>query len=281
MMQISIFTDEINPDAPGRALDIAKNWGVGHVEIRSLPNGRFPAVPDDELEDLRAMIDGSGLLVSGVSPGYCKCSWEDPSVENVLSDELPRCCEWARRFGTDIISCFAFDKDGDNSATIPSAIVDLMGKMSSVAERNGCRLVLENEAGCWGGTGIEAAEIIRKVASENFTLCWDPGNSCMAGAECPYPGEYNQFKDLVSHVHMKNFDRKSNSWSLLDNGMVDWAGQIEALSADGYEGFLVIETHLHISPDEFRVIDKDWSGLENNTEHNLRFVRECLGGRAG
>jgi len=273
-MQVSIFTDEINPDSPKRALELAKEWGVTHVEIRSLPNGRFPAVPDDELENFHSLVEGAGLRVSGVSPGFCKCAWDDRSVRHVLAEGLPRACEWARRWGTDLISCFAFDKSA--SGSVPSAVIDLVGEMSVISRRHGCRLVLENEAGCWGATGLEAAGIIRRVGCENLRLCWDPGNSCRAGSTCPYPEEYMRVRDLVSHVHMKGFDPVSGSWCLMDKGLVDWPGQIAALSADGYAGFLVVETHVHISPDAFVVVDKDLCGQEENTLHNLTFVRSCL-----
>ena len=108
-----------------------------------------------------------------------------------------------------------------------------------ITRQHGCRLVLENEAGCWGATGLEAASIIRQVGSRNIGLCWDPGNSCLAGSARPYPDEYFQIKDLVSHVHMKNIEPLTDSWCLMDKGMVDWRGQLAALSADGYTGFLV------------------------------------------
>jgi hypothetical protein len=41
---------------------------------------------------------------------------------------------------------------------------------------------------------------------------------------------------------------------------------------------LVIETHLHVSPDAFRFVEGPLSGLERNTLRNLRFVQACLQG---
>jgi len=62
----------------------------------------------------------------------------------------------------------------------------------------------------------------------------------------------------------------------MDKGMVDWRGQIAALLADSYTGFCVIETHVHVSPDAFSVVDKNLSDLEDNALHNLTFIRSCL-----
>ena len=274
-MRVSVFTDEICPDRPERALDLARQWGITHVEVRSLPGGRFPAVPDSELERLFEQVKAAGLAVSGVSPGFFKCSWDDPSIAHVLSDELPRACEWAQRWDTDMVTCFAFQRD--RSDCVPSCVIDLLGQMSETTRRNGCRLALENEAACWGATGVEAAGMIRQIGPERIRLCWDPGNSSRAGSVCPYPDEYESIKDLVSHVHMKSFNPATGSWCLTQEGAVDWQGQLRALSDDGYDGFLVIETHLHVSPDAFRIRDGDLSELESNALRNLLFVRSCLG----
>ncbi len=171
-MQISVFTDEVCPDSPERALDLAREWGLTHVEVRSLSGGRFPAVADSELEQFSEQVKGAGLAVSGVSPGFFKCPLDDPSIEHVLSDELPRACEWARRLGTDMVSCFAFKQDDSNCA--PPRVTDVLGEMSAITRRHGCRLALENEAGCWGGTGVEAAAMIRQIGAEHISLCWTP-----------------------------------------------------------------------------------------------------------
>ena len=273
-MRISAFTDEICPDAPEHALDLAAEWGLTHVEVRSLLGGRFPAVADSELERLSAQIKGAGLAISGVSPGFFKCPLDDPSIGRVLSDELPRACEWARRLGTDMVTCFACHRG--HSGGPPPAVVDLCGEMAAIVRRHGCRLALENEAGCWGATGLEAACLIRQIGAEHISLCWDPGNASRAGSACPYPDEYEDIRDLISHVHMKSFSPATGSWCLMYEGAVDWAGQLAALCEDGYDGFLVIETHLRVSPDESHVADAALSALENNTLRNLLFVRSCL-----
>ncbi|MBT3380674.1 MAG: sugar phosphate isomerase/epimerase [Lentisphaerae bacterium] len=273
-MRISVFTDEICPASPEQAIHLAAAWGLTHVEVRSLPGGRFPAVADGELERLSVQVREAGLAVSGVSPGFFKCSPDDPSIGRALSDGLPRACEWARRLGTDMVTCFAFHRVG--SGDPPAAVVDLCGEMAAIARRHGCRLALENEAGCWGATGVEAASLIRQLGSEHISLCWDPGNACKAGSVCPYPDEYQDIRDLVSHVHMKSFDPATGSWCLMDEGAVNWAEQLGALAEDEYDGFLVIETHLHVSPDQVRIADAALSGLQSNTLRNLLFVRSCL-----
>ena len=279
-MRVSVFTDEINREEPAVAIARAKEWcarqtpppvptppqpattpggctrpllgvlrpgccvrrGITHVEVRSLPGGRFPAVSDAEIEEFIGMVSAAGLAVSGVSPGFCKCNVEDEQVADALATGLPRACEWALRMGTDMVSCFAFDRDDSepiHSTNVPELVIQRLGEMADITAAHGCRLVLENEAVCWGATGLEAAHICRAVGTDRLGLLWDPGNSCMAGSRAPLD-EYAQLKDIVSHVHCKNF--ADGGWSLMESGVVDWPAQVRALEDDGYDGFLVIET---------------------------------------
>ena len=269
-MKLSIFTDEISPD-PARAIELAAQWQVPFVEVRGLSGGRFPRVADDELETFANRVQDAGRKVSGVSPGLCKCPVDDPSVAPDLAELLPRACEWALRLGTDRVSAFAFRRD--EPAEPPQAVVDRLGEMAATTAAHGCRLTLENEAVCWGATGAEAAALIRRVAAPQLTLLWDPGNSAMAGAVRPYPDEYAALKDLVAHVHLKNC--QDHQWTLIDDGPIDWPGQLAALKADHYDGFIVIETHLKQRPaglDLYAGLDEQ----ESNSRHNLDYVRSLL-----
>ena len=275
-MKLAVFTDEISRDT-SRAIELASAWQIPSVEVRSLDTGRFPLVPDRELQDFQRRLEDAGLPVSGVSPGFFKGPVSDPGVPRALAEDLPRACEWARRWGTKRVSCFAFARE---EATVPAAVVDRLGDMARAARTHGCSLVLENEAGCWGSTGVEASELIRRVGDDNLSLCWDPGNSARAGSTCPFPDEYEQLRDLVTHVHLKNFDPELGQWSLADSGLVDWPGQLSALRNDGYGGSVVIETHTRTRPGGLEAPPKtdlpQLDPLESNTLHNLQFARALV-----
>ena len=278
-MKLSVFTDEINRLSSARAIELAADWGMSHVEVRILDSGRFPRVPDTELEEFQRRLADAGLIVSAVSPGLFKCPLDDGEVEPGLRETLPRACEWARRWGTDMVSCFGFRR-GDGGEP-PAEVIDLLNRMADVAAGHGCRLLLENEAVCWGDTGLEAAAILRQCAADNLSLCWDPGNAARAGSAAPFPDEYRQLRDLVSHVHVKNFDADAGQWSLVETGVVDWPGQLQALADDGFEGFAVIETHTATSPDELETLSSELEPLEANTCRNLHYVRSLLGLTSG
>ena len=48
----------------------------------------------------------------------------------------------------------------------------------------------------------------------------------------------------VNDSWVENFDAEAASWALVEEGVVDWPAQLRALEQDGYEGFIVVETHL-------------------------------------
>lgn len=272
-MKLSIFTDEISPD-PVRALELAARWRVPFVEVRGLPGGRFPRPQDPELREFQQRAKDAGLGISGVSPGFSKGPVDDPEVEHILTAGLPRACEWARELGTNLISCFGFQRS--SNAPMPAAVTERLAQMAEVAAGYQCRLVLENEAVCWGATGLEAAGIARAVNADNFALLWDPGNSAKAGSDCPFPDEYTQLRDLVDHVHLKNYAPESGDWSLMESGLVDWPGQFRALAREQYSGFLVIETHMRELPEGVEAAP-GLSAQETNSWRNREFVSAHLG----
>lgn len=269
-MRVAVFTDEINREDPQQALMLAQEWGIEAVEIRTLPGGRFPRVDDAEIHQVGCWIRDAGMDVSGVSPGLFKESVTDPRVREGLQTLLPRSCDIALEWGTDLVSCFGFARD---TPTPTAQVIDTLGQMQQIAASAGCRLTLENEAVCWGATGTEAEQLIRQVPG--LLLCWDPGNAARAGANSPYPAEYDRLRDLVAHVHIKNFDPVEGRWSVMDEGPVDWPGQLQALAGDDYKGYLVLETHTRILPRKVEDAG-DLSPLAYNALHNLTHLRRLL-----
>jgi sugar phosphate isomerase/epimerase len=278
-MRIAAFTDEINRENLTRAVQLAALWDVEAVEIRRLSGGRFPSVSDAELKDVGRIVAGAGRILSGVSPGLFKCSVDD-DIEAGIAELLPRACDWARNWGTQRVSTFAFHRGDEphDSGRFPTKVVDTLGRMCDVAAASGCQLVLENEAVCWGDTGTEAAMLIRAVGSDRLSLCWDPGNAARAGALAAEQ-EYEGLADLVTHVHLKNFDPSVDDWSLMEGGSVDWPAQFRALADDGYTGYLVIETHTSAAPAMAAApgsAGEPLSPLEANSLRNLQYLRALL-----
>ena len=277
-MEIAIFTDEIHKEDYVRALNRAVEWGVESVEVRAIDGVRLPKVSADVLDAFIKNTRDLGLKVSGLSPGFFKCDLADPEVQATFDDALPRLCDVAGAWGTNLITCFSFKRQ--SGASCPTEVVDRLGEAADRVSAVGCRLVVENVAACWGATGVETGEIVRQVGYDRLGLCWDPGNAARGGAEVAFPDDYEAVKDLVDHVHVKNYIPNLQGWGLVDEGVVDWQRQVNALRQDQFDGLMVIETHLTERPSGRDEPTEGMIDLELNTLDNLLATRACLEGLA-
>jgi sugar phosphate isomerase/epimerase len=258
-VQISILSDEISTDFD-TAVEVGLSWGIRNFEVRMVPTGRVPKVSPGDRKRFLDVKKRYGVTISSISPGFFKCSVDAPEVEKDMREALPAAFDMARELGTDRVIIFGFGKPGKTGAEMmhadgakyPPKIIDLLGAMADKAKAGGCRLFLENEPICWGDTGTDTAAIIRKVHRDNLMMNWDLCNSfhCLKEANSslkPYPDEYETFKDLVGHVHVKDMRWADGKGQVVPvgKGNIDWAGQLKALLRDGYNDYLVIETHFH------------------------------------
>ena len=79
----------------------------------------------------------------------------------------------------------------------------------------------------------------------NLKVVWDPANALVAG-ENPFPEGYRLLAPgRIVHVHAKDCFVKDHTptFGPLGECGVDWKGQIAALVADGYHGWVSLETH--------------------------------------
>jgi len=273
-VNIALFTDEIYKEDFTRALDRAVEWGVSHVEVRAIDGERLPKVSAEVHGRFIAEVRDRGLAVSGLSPGFFKCDLDDPEVQATFDDALPRLCELMGTWDTNFLTCFSYKRREGESMS--GEVIDRLGAAADLVAAAGCRLVLENVSACWGATGAESGEIVRQVGYDRLGLCWDPGNAGRGGADVPFPDDYETVKDLVDHVHVKNFIPDQNGWGLVDEGVVNWGAQVGALQTAGYAGFLVIETHLTERPVGRTAPPEGWIALEANTSDNLSATRACM-----
>src|SRR5439155_14496659 len=94
---------------------------------------------------------------------------------------LQQAIELARFFGTELVRCFAFWKQGELTEEAWEEIETAFRPAVTLAEREGIVLGLENEHACMLGTGAETGRLIRRIDSPSLRTIWDPGNAFCAG----------------------------------------------------------------------------------------------------
>ena len=134
-------------------------------------------------------------------------------------------------------------------------IVDAYAEPAAMAERAGVILGIENEHACCLGTGAQTARVLEEIASPSVRAIWDPGNAFMAG-EQPYPGRLRGDQRVYRPCPYQRCDCGSAGapapeWTVVGRARLTYAGQLAALKAGGYAGWLSLETHYsgHSAPE--------------------------------
>ncbi len=273
-MKIAVMADEVSSDLD-TALELIKMWGVDAVDIRAIAGGRYPDVPDYWKARLPDLLSEYRLVVSAISPGLFKIPFPQPKMPPYFSrggDQrqyqtetqrqatldghvnvlLPASIEAALKLGTRNIICFGFDQQVDGPA--PEEVVQVLRYAAEKVGAAGLNLTIESD-----DRSEPSADLVRRVNHPALAINWDPGNAYVAGDDRPYPDGYAYVREFVRHVHFK--DAKSDPlapppilpgllnktgkrpWAL-DDGVIDWRGQMAALKRDGYDGYIVVEPHM-------------------------------------
>lgn len=275
-MDIALVTDEVSADLD-TALELARAWGVEHVEIRGVGDGRYPRVGDALRALTPRLVREHGVRVVALSPGLFKQPYPDAdgplsfyqwsnvaragglaagraALEDQLERLLPESIEAALELDCPVIGCFAFSSAllplhremlglGEE---IPEGVVEVLREAARRCAASGLVLAIENEMTTYATTAAVTAELIRRVDEPNVGIVWDPANAYLGGDATPFPDAYAAVKGLVRLVHFKDvrFDDAAGRREFCVEGEIDWAGQVAALRADGYDGAISVETHM-------------------------------------
>lgn len=256
--KLGVITDEITQNFE-QALVWVKGFGLELVELRFVWDKYVTEFTEDDVKKAKDLLAKHGMKVSVVDSPYFKTllpgtqskfaeSKPDPlqsdfSQQNAV---LERALARAKDFGTDKVRIFSFLRVADPK-TVFDRVARELERTAAIAQREGIRLVLENEFSCNVGTGAESAAMLSAVKSPALGLNWDPGNAYDAG-ETPFPNGYEPLdKKRIWHMHLKDAapDAKGGGthWMPIGSGKIDFVGQFRALIKNGYEGTMSLETH--------------------------------------
>lgn len=265
-MQISIVTDEISADLE-TAVELGVEWGVRDFELRTYNTQRVPLLTDFQKQRIHELIDEYDLHIVALSPGLFKipyqsgererfslqaldaalyARWQDArdQVQYHLDELLPATLDYARELGVTRIVAFSFDRGSSSPGLPPDEILAALRRAAELTHQAGMQLLLEVESGFWADTGQRTAALVQAVNHAALAVNWDPGNAYVAG-DTPYPDGYQAVRPSVRHVHFKDVARDpTGGHRYVIEGEIDWAGQIRALAADNYAGYISIETHM-------------------------------------
>ncbi len=257
-LRIASITDEFSPNLE-QALEPMAEIGMTGAELRVLWGKNIMDLTQDELKRAKQLISDKGMEVIGIASPILKCVLPNaPEVDSRFQHDVfaskhsfedqPRLADHAfdiaDLMGCQIVRVFSYWRTVNPDACF-NAVVEAMHWLAEAAAKRGKIIGLENEHACNISTAADAAKVLNALKHPNLQLVWDPANALCSG-EDPFPGGYSLLpKDRIAHVHTKDchMDGMKPIWGPLGTRNVDWKGQIAALMADGYKGWLSLETH--------------------------------------
>lgn len=260
MIRLSAFADEAF-SALTDQLGLLRKLGLHWLEIRNVDGKNIAGISSAEARHIRTRLDDSGIGVSAVASPIGKCPVSDPL--SVQLESLARVMETASELGTANIRIFSFYAPPEGKIDdYGEMVVERLGRMSEMALSGGMRLLHENEAGIYGHSAENCAELCSRLYSPSFVQVYDPGNfvwgeKIVNNVDTCWP----LLERYVGHIHMKDWKLGSQ-----DTGSLPGEGDgcverlFKVLAASFYDGFVTLEPHMSsggrfggsTSPEQFR-----------------------------
>ena len=128
------------------------------------------------------------------------------------------------------------------------------------AAPGGKTLLLEADPSVNTSNHAALARLVEAIGSPRVRAIFDPGN-CLYDplGETPYPDGYEAIRPFFAHVHIKDAVRAvPESFCVkVGTGQVGYPALLRRLAADGYAGWLSMETHYrldsHLTEEQMRL----------------------------
>ncbi|MCS7146208.1 MAG: sugar phosphate isomerase/epimerase family protein [Nitrososphaerota archaeon] len=240
-MNIGIVSDEISQN-PEHAFKVAKRLGATHIEIRDVRGKNVCLLSDAEILELRSLASKLGLQISNIDSYAFKVYIHDEAGIDWSLSTLERAIEITKLLDLNFTRVFTFWWHGGLAKNL-ERITEILSRALDLASSEGITLAVENEYSCMVGTGKETRKLLEAVNSRWLKVLWDPGNAFFAREE-PYPEGYEQVRDAIVHVHLKDAVVENGAFKFkpIGSGAIDYLGQLRSLG-QSFRGVLSLETH--------------------------------------
>ncbi|MGH9662644.1 MAG: sugar phosphate isomerase/epimerase family protein [Bryobacteraceae bacterium] len=258
LFRTASITDEFAVDFE-TALDDIRAIGMTGAELRMVFGKNIIDLTDAELDQARALCGARGLEIISVASPLLKCTLPDaPEVDPRFQQDMfaakynfgdqprlnARAFQIARRLGARIVRVFSYWRTVEPERCF-DRVCEALDSLAAQAATEDLIVGLENEHACNIATASETAGVLERVRHPNLKVVWDPAN-CFLSGEVPYPDGYGRLPvERIVHVHIKDCRVEGHKplWGPVGACGIDWKGQIAALHADGYRGWISLETH--------------------------------------
>jgi L-ribulose-5-phosphate 3-epimerase len=258
LFPIAAITDEFSPDIV-TAVHSMKEIGMTAAELRVVFGKNIIDLTDEELDRAKQIVAARAMNIVSIASPLLKCVLPNaPEIDSRFQQDIfaskhtfedqprltERAFEIAQRMGARIVRVFSYWRTVRPEECFDRVVLALRA-LAEKAEKRDLIIGLENEQACNIATAEETARMLAAIDHPNLQVVWDPCNALVSG-ENPYPEGYRRLPvERIVHVHAKDcfVNGRQPAFGPLGECGIDWKGQIAALAADGYKGYISLETH--------------------------------------
>jgi sugar phosphate isomerase/epimerase len=249
MIRLSAFADEISPNLVEQ-VEVLLSEGIHWLDFRSAWGINVLDLSDEQVAEVRQILDANGIGVAALGSPLGKVPIDIPFDTYLRLFE--RAIVVAQMLDTRYIRVFSFYRPAAAASSDPAEYRDevlrRVSEMSARARSAGVILIHENEQKIYGDTITRCVDLYQSVNDPALRAVLDPANYLNCG-QTPYPDGYTAVRPWLEYVHVKDVSA-GGQLVVAGEGESRWSELLQQLRADGYDGFLALEPHLHFSQAE-------------------------------
>lgn len=257
-MQLAYSTNAFTKMDLQSALEAIASLGFAGAEILcDKPHWFVSNLPEREIEAVAALLAGRGLALSNLNANTTNGYWHPAPPENVFEPALcnpdPELRQWRQQYTIDTIrlarrlgaTCISVTSGNARPGCPPQESLDLLVdsllRISDAASRYGVHVGIEYEPGLLLERATEVCEVLERVGSPDLGVNLDIGHSYIDG-ESPEQA-IALLKDRIWNVHVEDIRDRKHFHLVPGDGDLPFGRYLEALRANGYQGFLTVEVY--------------------------------------
>lgn len=248
-MYISIFSDEFYQDIY-KVLPTIKEWGMTHVDFRSMINGKnIEDQTEEELYELKAALDSYGLKAGVIQSSLCKVHLPDKERQDLEMQKLEGIIRASRILGTKLVRCFFYwqhdqlDPKCGELAMRPDALAEVLKMFSPIAKRAKEEGLIFGFENC-GVTPDEVICVLEALNVPEWGLAWDVSNmfEYLPEAQGDCVDYFTKALKYANMVHVKA--RGVSAIPELEYKKVPWDRVLAGVAVTGKNMAVSVETHV-------------------------------------
>lgn len=237
---ISGFADEIDEKIKLQFEHLNK-LGIGYFEPRGVNGVNIADIDEAMLARLKEDMKNYRIKVSSIGSPIGKIGIEDDFLPHL--EKLKRVIDTAHELDTKYIRIFSFFMPkGADPGLFRNEVMDRMGSMCELAQKEEVMLLHENEKEIYGDTADRCVDIFKTINSQSLRAVFDPANFVQC-KEQVYPRAFSMLRPYIEYMHIKDATEDGDVVPA-GYGVGSLENIISELYKDGYEGFLSLEPHL-------------------------------------